>query len=342
MKYKLSNKLYTPRVAHNVDGWNKILSLFDKHDNKPQDFNSIISVISPNHPTSSPESFIRWHIRLDNLIPTEGLLDDDQKASTHTYAVIAENDESAWDDVTGESYHFPKRYLKLLPEGAKVIYYKGKVTNKLYSKSRLSDAPHYFGRAIVGELTPDPLSDKNDHFCEILAFEQFDDPVLAKNGSDYLEVIPETRAINYWRDGVREIDEETYFRITGTRKSTPLKEKIIPPKLSDEYESNGKEGDKKYRYTAYYERKPKNRSEAIKIHGYSCMGCEFNFEKIYGEHGKNFIHVHHVKPVSEFDEAKIIDPKVDLIVLCPNCHAMVHRNKKHTLSLLELKETLGK
>lgn len=38
-----------------------------------------------------------------------------------TYTIITENDKSEWKDETGEVYHFPKRYLTLLPEGGKVI-----------------------------------------------------------------------------------------------------------------------------------------------------------------------------------------------------------------------------
>lgn len=70
------------------------------------------------------------------------------------------------------------------------------------------------------------------------------------------------------------------------------------------------------------------------------MGCGFNFEKIYGELGKGFIHVHHNKPVSETG-ATHIDPATDMSVLCPNCHSMVHRKKDYTLSLEELKTALN-
>jgi putative restriction endonuclease len=69
------------------------------------------------------------------------------------------------------------------------------------------------------------------------------------------------------------------------------------------------------------------------------MACGLNFGKFYGVHGEGFIHVHHIKPLSESGETKV-DPKTDLIPLCPNCHAMVHKKKTHTLSLEELKQLL--
>jgi len=106
-----------------------------------------------------------------------------------------------------------------------------------------------------------------------------------------------------------------------------------------EFES-GVEGNKKQRYTTYYERIPENRKQAIKIHGVTCKACDFNFEKKYGSHGKDFIHVHHIKPVSQFEKPKKINPETDLIPLCPNCHSMVHRFKSKTLSLEELKKII--
>lgn len=102
------------------------------------------------------------------------------------------------------------------------------------------------------------------------------------------------------------------------------------------------EGNKKLRFVAYYERSPENRKEAIRIHGYDCKGCDTNFEKKYGLLGKDFIHVHHLKPVSQYEKPKKIDPAADLTVLCPNCHAMVHRLRTKTLSVKELRDLIDK
>ena len=71
------------------------------------------------------------------------------------------------------------------------------------------------------------------------------------------------------------------------------------------------------------------------------MGCDFNFEKVYEEMGKGFIHVHHIIPLSKSSPTRI-NPRTDLVVLCPNCHCMVHRDKENTLSLLDLKTILEK
>ncbi|WP_214770520.1 HNH endonuclease [Exiguobacterium sp. s133] len=100
------------------------------------------------------------------------------------------------------------------------------------------------------------------------------------------------------------------------------------------------EGNVKYYHTKRYERSVKNRALAIKKHDVNCMACGFNFEEAYGEHGKNFIEVHHVKALSTLDEAVRIDPEVDLTPLCANCHRMIHRKKDHALTVDQLIEIL--
>jgi len=48
------------------------------------------------------------------------------------HTVITENDESEWGDETGTLYHFPKRYRKNLEPGTRLIYYKGRIKNKVF------------------------------------------------------------------------------------------------------------------------------------------------------------------------------------------------------------------
>ena len=98
------------------------------------------------------------------------------------------------------------------------------------------------------------------------------------------------------------------------------------------------EGGIKVRISKTIERKPKLRQKALDIHGYKCQVCDFDFELTYGNWGKEFAEVHHIKPLSELDGEKYeTDPKTDLAVLCANCHRMVHRKKGITLSIEELK-----
>lgn len=97
------------------------------------------------------------------------------------------------------------------------------------------------------------------------------------------------------------------------------------------------EGKKKVYYTTKYERSSKNREDAIRIHGIKCMICGFDYEEKYGELGKGYIEVHHIKPLSELDEEVVINPETDLICVCSNCHRMLHRFKNYIVSVEELK-----
>ena len=92
--------------------------------------------------------------------------------------------------------------------------------------------------------------------------------------------------------------------------------------------------------TTVYERDPKVREAAIKIHGTTCKACDFNFAEVYGQHGAGYIQVHHLRPLSDGPGERIVNPETDLIVLCANCHVMVHRKKNNTLSIDELKRMI--
>ena len=110
----------------------------------------------------------------------------------------------------------------------------------------------------------------------------------------------------------------------------------------DEIESQTlSEGVKKQVIVNAYERNPKARQECIKHYGIKCFICGFDFEKKYGEIGKGFIHVHHVKPLSEINEEYKVNPIQDLRPICPNCHAMIHK-KTPAYSIEEIKSLLAK
>lgn len=66
----------------------------------------------------------------------------------------------------------------------------------------------------------------------------------------------------------------------------------------------------------------KERNDAI-----FCEVCSFNFtEKYPSELAEDFIEVHHINPISESKE-QVKTTLEDLILVCPNCHQMVHRTQ---------------
>lgn len=94
----------------------------------------------------------------------------------------------------------------------------------------------------------------------------------------------------------------------------------------DVHEMDGyPEGSKMTATVNRYERDSRNRKACIDHYGCRCQVCEIDFGKRYGPLATGFIHVHHIVPVSELGDDYIVNPVKDLIPLCPNCHAMVHR-----------------
>lgn len=97
------------------------------------------------------------------------------------------------------------------------------------------------------------------------------------------------------------------------------------------------EGKRTVYYTTKYERSSKNREAAIRIHGTKCMICGFDFRQKYGELGKGYIEVHHIKPLATLEQEVVINPETDLICVCANCHRMLHRFKNYIVTVEELK-----
>lgn len=77
--------------------------------------------------------------------------------------------------------------------------------------------------------------------------------------------------------------------------------------------------------------------------GLHCNICGFDFEKTYGKYGKDFIELHHIKPISLYEkDGKITNleqARKNLTPLCSNCHRILHRNN---MSCEELKTVFVK
>jgi 5-methylcytosine-specific restriction enzyme A len=75
-----------------------------------------------------------------------------------------------------------------------------------------------------------------------------------------------------------------------------------------------------------HERNPAARRECL-LHyksAYACEICKMNFSDVFGaDIGAAFIHVHHINPLA--NRGRLTNPKTELIPVCPNCHAMLHK-----------------
>jgi predicted HNH restriction endonuclease len=127
------------------------------------------------------------------------------------------------------------------------------------------------------------------------------------------------------------------YLIKGAELSTENTARFFP----DELDSSEifREGAVRQVSVNAYERDPKARQKCIDYYGSSCSVCDFNFGKVFGQFGEGFIHVHHLRPISEIAEEYNVDPVKDLRPVCPNCHAMIHR-RSPPLSIEEIKGLL--
>src|SRR5262249_62344989 len=73
-----------------------------------------------------------------------------------------------------------------------------------------------------------------------------------------------------------------------------------------------------------YERSREAVLECKARRGTRCIVCGFDFGAVYGDEFVGFIHVHHLRPLSEIGEEYEVDPVADLCPVCPNCHAVIH------------------
>jgi hypothetical protein len=73
-----------------------------------------------------------------------------------------------------------------------------------------------------------------------------------------------------------------------------------------------------------YERNPEARRLCIEHYGTICSICGFKFSVVYGAAFEEFIHVHHLRPLSKIGSQYAVDPIKDMRPVCPNCHAVLH------------------
>jgi 5-methylcytosine-specific restriction protein A len=109
----------------------------------------------------------------------------------------------------------------------------------------------------------------------------------------------------------------------------------------DESENLYTEGKVKKVFVNIYERDREARKKCLEHYGYKCTICGIKLSDIYGVIADNFIEVHHLKELSSIKREYEINPIEDMRVLCPNCHAIVHR-KTPALSIEEVKKMINK
>jgi hypothetical protein len=112
----------------------------------------------------------------------------------------------------------------------------------------------------------------------------------------------------------------------------------------DEVGPEFREGDRRTISVNAYERDPEARAACLRHYGTSvCQICGFDFARVYGSIGLDFIHVHHLRPVANLGQSggAVVHPEADMLPVCPNCHAMLHTRRPEPLTPEELKREMS-
>ncbi len=170
--------------------------------------------------------------------------------------------------------------------------------------------------------------------------------------SNFLAIDPDNNGKGM--DAYSKLDEKVFFEFYQKREILSalakqirlivnndfLSQKLLRVQFEDS-EANYREGTVSYRLHLYRERNKalvrKKKDDVLKKGGkLVCEVCGFDFEKQYGNLGRDFIECHHIVPLSEQGGEQKTRLK-DLVLVCPNCHRMLHRGD-NILSVDELKE----
>jgi len=209
-------------------------------------------------------------------------------------------------------------------------------TDELIEKGINENSAVYYLKAykflVEGKVFTRTISD--------LAIEYYLDSLIKKNGVEVLRNVLQSICLHIiYYEGV------SGKRKVGLRKILDKYSKkgvvLFGKTFEEEYSSEPQlfEGTQLRVNVNVYERNKIARHKCIDHYGLECAICGFNFETVYGELGRGFIHVHHVVDIAEVGGKYKIDYVEDLIPVCPNCHAMLHK-KKPAYKISELKNLL--
>lgn len=182
---------------------------------------------------------------------------------------------------------------------------------------------------ILNKLPTIPLDQRNNKFRN-------PDGVYMKLGN-FLSIDPTDNRTGLARYG--QLDKEVFFEFHQRKDElrkiadtiTKLATVAIPYISGSNDESEElevQEGRVLYRFHKHLERKPTliHKKKAIEARkgNIICCVCGFDFQATYGELGAGFIECHHTKPISSMKPDEVTKLS-DLILVCSNCHRMLHR-----------------
>lgn len=143
--------------------------------------------------------------------------------------ILAQNEITAsghtYDDRTGVSYEYPKKYKNAIQPGERFIYYMGR-----RQQNTMNGRQVYFGTGVIGHVHPSPNS-KDLLECDLLDYTPFVEPIFFKNADgSYREPRAEVQR-GYFRNGVRVIAEEDFDKILAAADASSIEPRLVPTGL---------------------------------------------------------------------------------------------------------------
>ena len=199
------------------------------------------------------------------------------------------------------------QHRKEMAEGDKVIFWQAGKKRGIYGIGRLTSAPYYNWKSKKWRV-------------DLEYIESFQPPILEATCRDH-PVLKRLRILEPPHQGTNFCATNEEWNALKGAKLTAKREYCLSQETL-------MEGTLKRAFVNLRERNAKAREVCLEHHGYNCAVCGFNFEVFFGEHGKGFIHVHHLKQLSKSKKQRKVNGILDLRPICPNCHAMIHKSSK--------------
>ena len=129
-------------------------------------------------------------------------------------------------------------------------------------------------------------------------------------------------------------NQEGLRRVSDAIRALVSSGQVLPLSTTVTYdeEEDAEEGRLLSRVHRFRERDPsivgrKKRRALQQEESLTCEGCNFDFERVYGDRGCGFIECHHTRPLSELSPEGETTKLSDLSLVCSNCHRMIHKSK---------------
>lgn len=212
------------------------------------------------------------------------------------------------------------------------------VSNKTWKEEIIESLKRLGGDAVYSDLYADiekntkrDLSSLRDYKAQIrgaIESSSSDSEVFKGKVGDHNDIFFSIHGLGKGHWGLRNEDDYKGIKInlTASLEEFPEGKQVLKKHLSRERNSS-------LILTA--------KNNFIKNNGsLFCEACSFNFEDKYiDEINIDFIEAHHLKPVSEMkdNETTNID---DIVMLCPNCHRMIHRHRPWISDRKDIKKIL--